>query len=151
MKFALGENSLYKLLGWLSPYNSLTYANFASHNAATLCIVPSKTGGIINLVIWARVHNTGLSQAIFGRSVNPITTRGKHYPHPALCAIPGFSDLATALWKKLNSHSGFLNYLQDRTANPANLAAIFCPALVCSQKATVTIQFLPYFWNPLIK
>ena len=37
------------------------------------------------------------------------------------------------------------------TANSAHLAAHFCPALVCSQKATVKIQFLPYFWNPLIK
>ena len=37
------------------------------------------------------------------------------------------------------------------TANSAHLAAYFCPALFCPQKATVKIQFLPYFWNPLIK
>ena len=53
--------------------------------------------------------------------------------------------------KKLNSHDGFLSYLQNSTANSAHLAAHFCPALVCPQKATVRIQFLPYFWNPLIK
>ena len=54
-------------------------------------------------------------------------------------------------WKKLNSHSGFLSYLQKSTANSAHLAAHFRPALVCPQKATMRIQFLPYFWNPLIK
>ena len=42
--------------------------------------------------------------------------------------------------KKLKSHSGFLSYLQNRTANPVNLAAIFCPVLVCPQKATVGIK-----------
>ena len=55
------------------------------------------------------------------------------------------------IWKKLNSHDGFLSYLQNSIANSAHLAAHFCPALVCPQKATVKIQFLPYFWNPLIK
>ena len=55
------------------------------------------------------------------------------------------------IWKKLNSHDGFLSYLLNSTANSAHLAAHFCPALVCPQKATVRIQFLPYFWNPLIK
>ena len=53
--------------------------------------------------------------------------------------------------KKLNSHDGFFSYLQNGTANSAHLAALFCPSLVCPQKATVRIQFLPYFWNPLIK
>ena len=38
--------------------------------------------------------------------------------------------------KKLNSHDGFLSYLQNSTANSAHLAAHFCPALVCPQKAT---------------
>jgi hypothetical protein len=46
---------------------------------------------------------------------------------------------------------GFLSYMQNSTANPAHLAANFCPALVCPQKATVRIQFFPYFWNLLIK
>ena len=55
------------------------------------------------------------------------------------------------IWKKLNPHDGFLSYLQNSTANSAHLAAHFCPALVCPQTATVRIQFLPYFWNPLIK
>ena len=55
------------------------------------------------------------------------------------------------IWKKLNSHDGFLSYLQNSTANSAHLAAHFCPALDCPQKATMRIQFLPYFWNPLIK
>jgi len=32
--------------------------------------------------------------------------------------------------------------MQDRTANPANLAAFFCPALVYPQKAIVVIKFL---------
>ena len=53
--------------------------------------------------------------------------------------------------KKLNSHDGFLSYLQNSKANSAHLAADFCPALVCPQRALMRIQFLPYFWNPLIK
>ena len=53
--------------------------------------------------------------------------------------------------KKLNSHDGFLSYLLNSTANSAHLAAHFCPALVCPQKAIVIIQFLAYFWNLLIK
>ena len=32
------------------------------------------------------------------------------------------------IWKKLNSHDGFLSYLQNSTANSAHLAAHFCPA-----------------------
>ena len=31
------------------------------------------------------------------------------------------------IWKKLNSHDGFLGYLQNSTANSANLAANICP------------------------
>ena len=53
--------------------------------------------------------------------------------------------------KKLKSHGCFLSYLQDRTANPANLAAIFCPALVCPQKTIVGIKFLAYLCSPLVK
>ena len=30
---------------------------------------------------------------LFGRSVNPISTRGAHYPHPVLCAPPDFQTL----------------------------------------------------------
>ena len=52
------------------------------------------------------------------------------------------------IWNKLNSHNGYLSYLQNSTANSAHLAAHFCPDLVCPQKATVRIQFLPYFWIP---
>ena len=45
------------------------------------------------------------------------------------------------IWKKLNSHDGFLTYLQNSTTYSAH----FCPALVCPQKATVRIKFLSYF------
>ena len=55
------------------------------------------------------------------------------------------------IWKQLNSHDGFLSYLQNSTANSAHLAAHFCPALDCPQKATGKMQFLSYFWNLLIK
>ena len=44
--------------------------------------------------------SSGLSQAggalalpVFGRSVNPISTRGAHYPHIVLCALPDFQTL----------------------------------------------------------
>ena len=62
-----------------------------------------------------------------------------------------FDEGIPKICKKLNSQDGFLSYLQNSTANSAHLAAHFCPALVCPQKATVRIKFLPYFWNPLIK
>ena len=52
---------------------------------------------------------------------------------------------------KLKCHSGFLSYLEDRTANPANLAAIICHVLICPKKAIVGIQFLVYFCSPLVK
>ena len=55
------------------------------------------------------------------------------------------------IFKKLESHSGFLSYLQDRTANSANPAATFCPALVCPQKAFTGIKFLAYFCSLLVK
>ena len=54
-------------------------------------------------------------------------------------------EMIAKICKKLKSHGGFLSYLQDRTTNPANMAAIFCPALVCPQKAIVGIKFLAYF------
>ena len=54
------------------------------------------------------------------------------------------------LWKKFNSHDGFLSHLQNSTVNSAHLAVHFCPVLVCPQKATMRIQFLRYFWNPLM-
>ena len=57
----------------------------------------------------------------------------------------------TKICKKLKSHGGFLSYLIDRTANPAILAAIFCPSLVWPQKAIVAINFLAYFCSPLVK
>ena len=36
-------------------------------------------------VIQAR-RKRGAGEALFGRSVNPISTRGVHYPHPVLHA-----------------------------------------------------------------
>ena len=34
---------------------------------------------------------------VFGRTVNPISTRGAHYAHRITKCHPGFSDLATGL------------------------------------------------------
>ena len=34
-----------------------------------------------------------LDPSVFGRSVNPISTRGAHYPHPVLRAPPGYQTL----------------------------------------------------------
>ena len=62
-----------------------------------------------------------------------------------------FSCLLEIESKKLKSHGGLLSYLQDRTANLANLAAIFCPALVCPQTAIVGIKVLAYFCSPFVK
>ena len=37
------------------------------------------------------------------------------------------------LYKKFNFYDGFLSHLLNSTANPAHLAATFCPFLVCPQ------------------
>ena len=39
----------------------------------------------------------GMAHQDFGRSVNPISTRGPRYAHHVTTCPPGFSDLATAL------------------------------------------------------
>ena len=82
-----------------------------------------------------------------------------------------FSDRQAAMKKGLKSksrpyvlcHCEFLEYWNTQKsvwriwqhfscqANSAHLAAHFCLALVCPQKATVRIQFLLHFLNPLIK
>jgi hypothetical protein len=54
------------------------------------------------------------------------------------------------LWKNYFSNEVHGMFLEWRNTTK-NLAAHFCPDLVCPQIATVRIQFLPYFWNPLIK
>ena len=76
------------------------------------------------------------------------------YPKKCLEDLTTFSCLLDEdipkIWKKLNSHDGIFSYLQNSTANLAHQAAHFCPVLVCPQKATVRILFLPYIWNPLI-
>jgi hypothetical protein len=53
----------------------------------------------------------------------------------------------TKICKILKSHDGFLRYLQDRTANIAHLAAIFCPILVCPQKAQVDKKNDAKWWK----
>ena len=40
-------------------------------------------------------------------------------------------------------------WLFELPANPANLAAMFCPALVCPQKAILGIKFLAHLCSPL--
>ena len=39
------------------------------------------------------------------------------------------------IWKKFNSHDGFLSYLQNSTANSAHLAAHFCACLSLPSKS----------------
>ena len=55
------------------------------------------------------------------------------------------------LWKKLNSHGGFLRADQGRAKMCCPMSWIGCAILQVAQKAIVGIQFLSYFWNPLIK
>ena len=57
---------------------------------------------LINLI--SKFEMAGLSQGgwgagapVFGKSVNPITTRGGTLSLPSNTSPPGFSDLATAL------------------------------------------------------
>ena len=55
------------------------------------------------------------------------------------------------IWKKLNSLGGFLRADQGRAKMCCQMGWIGCAILQVAQKAIVRIQFLSYFWNPLIK
>ena len=50
--------------------------------------------------------------------------------------------------KKLNSHDGFLSYLQNSTANSAHLAAHFCPILAALKKPPWEFNFFHIFGIP---
>ena len=54
------------------------------------------------------------------------------------------------IWKKLNSHGGFLRADQGRAKMCCQMGWIGCAILQVAQKAIVRIQFLAHFWNPLI-
>ena len=61
-------------------------------------------------------------------------------------------DKRTAkICKKFNSHYGFLRTDQGRAKNCCQIGWIGCPILQVAQKTIVTLQFLAYFCNPLIK
>ena len=49
--------------------------------------------------LWVRgvVPGGAMAPPVFGRSVNPISTRGADYAHHITAGTPGFSDLPTAL------------------------------------------------------
>ena len=55
------------------------------------------------------------------------------------------------IWKKLNSHGGFLRADQGRAEMCCQMGWIGSAILQVAQKAIARIQFLSYFWNPLIK
>ena len=55
------------------------------------------------------------------------------------------------IWTKLNSHGGFLRADQGRAKICCQMGWMGCATLQVTQKAIVRIQFLSYFWNPLIK
>ena len=73
--------------------------------------------------------------------------------HPKKCLEDLTTFFMSTWWRgsKNMKEIEFSRWLSGLPANSAHLAANFCPALVCPQKATVRLQFLPYFWNPLIK
>ena len=54
------------------------------------------------------------------------------------------------MWKKLNSHGGFLRAEQGRAKMCCQMGWIGCAILQVTQKAMVKIQYLSYFWNPFI-
>jgi hypothetical protein len=56
--------------------------------------------------------------------------------------LPTFEEGIAKIQEKLMSHSGFLSYLQDSTANLAHLSALSSPILVCPLKAIVGTKFL---------
>ena len=56
-----------------------------------------------------------------------------------------FDARTSKLSLKLKSQNGFIRYQQDKTANSAHPAALFCPVLVCPQKSIMGLQYLVYF------
>ena len=55
------------------------------------------------------------------------------------------------IWKKLNSHGGFLRADQGKAKMCGQMGWIGSAILQVAQKAIMRIQFLPYFWNALMK
>ena len=55
-----------------------------------------------------------------------------------------FDEEIAKICKRLKSQDDILSYLQDSTANSACLAVLFCPVLVCLEKAIIIIQCLEY-------
>ena len=56
------------------------------------CITTTKFRGVVR-----GCAGCAIAQPDFGRSVNPISTRGTDYAHLITTGTPGFSDLLTAL------------------------------------------------------
>jgi hypothetical protein len=79
------------------------------------------------VLFWARVRNC----CCCSRYVSRVMKYNKSLSTIWQRFSDLFDDGIAKICKKFKYHSGFLSYLQDRTANLANMAAIICPALVC--------------------
>ena len=55
----------------------------------------------VNRPVVPGVAEGAMAPPVFGRSVNPISTRGTDYTHLITTGTPGFSDLPTALSTRL--------------------------------------------------
>ena len=133
------------------PSDFQTFQRLCLVSSSFICLVFCPLFGFVNLELTSNSYNIftilQLNHGIFLEWWNRTKSFSSIWQLFSCLLDEGIPKI----WKKLNCHDGFLSYLQNSTANSAHLAANFCPALVCPQKATVRIQFLPYFWNPLIK
>ena len=81
-----------------------------------------------------------------GESISLWVSRVLNYPKSVWRIWQRFSCLLDEgipkKCKKLNSHDGFLSYLQNSTAKSAHLAAHFCPALVSNRENSISFIFL---------
>ena len=72
------------LIKMIMPAHSCTIYNQGENHVDHRDVVPGGAGG-------------AMTPPDFGRSVNPISTRGTDYAHLTTAGTPGFSDLPTAL------------------------------------------------------
>ena len=85
---------LFQKLTQLSYYSQVSIKRASSLKSSNYCYRPVDPG----------CAGCAMAHPDFGRSVNPISTRGTDYPHLITTGTPGFSDLPTALIIKVDAH-----------------------------------------------
>ena len=90
------------------------------------------------LLIRAVASGGALAPLVFGRTVNPISTRGADYAHHITTGPPGFSDLPTALDSEPDSS------LKHQMSNTASSSSVIAASLTStsSSESSRFVEFL---------